>query len=152
VTAAPPAYFMLRVRRDGPLVPAKLWFDHCEPGTDNRLDRGRLSPYPRAEIAGREGDPQRLLDRLGIWRRRGDLPMLPHEVVAALADPALRTPRPVGHWAYAEPISAGEYQYRVSHLEWTRAYHPTDPRGFPNEKVKPAELPLDFSQERALVG
>jgi hypothetical protein len=150
----PPAYFMLRVRRDGPLVPAKLWLDDAEPGVpENRLDRGRLSVYPRAEIGGREVDPQRVLDRLGVWRRRGDMPLLPHEVVAALADPAQRTPRPVGHWAYAEPISAGEYQYRVAHLAWTREHHPADPRGFADKPIKPAELPLgDFSREKALVG
>lgn len=153
-TMKTPAYFMLRVRRDGPLVPARLWLcDHDPADPSNKLDRGRLVPYPRAEIAGREIDPQRLLDRLGVWRRRGDMPMLPHEVLAALADPAQLTPRPVGHWAYAEPISEAEYRYRVAHLEWTRAHHPSDPRGQAHGRVKPAELPLgDFSRERAHVG
>lgn len=140
---------MIRARRDGPLVPAKLWLDDCEPGTDNRLDRGRLSPYPRAEIGGREIDPQRLLDRLGVWRRTGDMPLLPHEVVAALADPTRCTPRPIGHWAYAQPISAGEYSYRLAHLEWTRRHRPADPVGRPHEALRPAELPLpNFDRER----
>lgn len=131
----PPGYFMLRVRRDGPLVPARIWLcDHDPDFPDNKLDRGRLSVYPRAEIAGREVDPDRLFDRLmgrADWR------------------PA----HPTSHWKYAEPITAGEYQYRVAHLEWTRAHRPADPRGYASDPVKPAELPLgDFSREKALAG
>lgn len=145
---------MLRVRRDGPLTPARFWLDDAEPGVpDNKLDRGRLSPYPRAEIAGREVAPERLLDRLGIWRRRGDGTLLAHEVVAALADPSQQTPRPVGHWGYAEPISAAEYGYRVAHLAWLRAHKPNDPRAHPDRPMKPSELPMpNFEREQSLVG
>lgn len=150
----PPAYYLLRVRRDGPLVPARFWLcDHDPADPANKLDRGRLSPYPRAEIAGREVEPEVLLDRIGIWARRGDRILLPFEVVAALADPTQQTPRPEGHWAHATLIPKAEYDYRLAHIEWLRRHRPADPRVHPNRPLKPSELPLpSFEREHAIAG
>jgi hypothetical protein len=146
------AYFMLRVRRGAPQVPGKLSWCHHEPGCEeNVLDRGRLSPYPRAEVAGREVPPEFLLDRIGV-RWRGDTVPQPHVIIAALADTARLQPRPHDHWASLTPISRGEYEYRLAHLEWSREWRPSDPRNFTNKPIKPAELPIDFSWERELVG
>jgi hypothetical protein len=150
-----PLYFLLRMRRDGPLVPAKIWLcDHDPADPSNTLDRGRLSIFPRALVAGREVPPERVLERIGIYgRRRGDGTLMPGEAAAALADPALRAPRPVGHWAYPQPITAAEYNWRVAHLDWTREHRPEDPRAHPHRPVKPAELPLpNFDRENASVG
>ena len=65
-----PAHFMMRARRNGPLVPARLWLCDFEPGSpENKLDRGRLSPYPRADLAGIEVPPEQVLqegDRISI--------------------------------------------------------------------------------------
>jgi hypothetical protein len=142
-----PRYFLLRLRRGAPLVPARLWLcDHDPADPENRLDRGALSVFPRAEIAGREVPPERLLDRLGVWRRCGDGTLRADEAVAALADPSLQTPRPVGHWAYAQPITAAEYSYRVAHLQWLERHRPNDPRANPYQQIKPAELPLQFEE------
>lgn len=147
-----PAHFLMRARRDGPLVPARLWLCDFEPGEpDNKLDRGRLCPYPRADVAGIEVPPEQVLDRLGVWRRRGDWTMLPHEVVAALADPGQQTPRPVGHWAYAAPISAEAYARRVRELQVASARQPLHPGLRPRERVEPKQLAVpNFDRENAL--
>lgn len=131
----PPAHFMLRVRRDGPLVPARIWLcDHDPADPENRLDRGRLSIYPRAEIAGREVEPERLFDRL-------------------MSSTNWQPAHAATHWRFAQPISAGEYRYRLAHLDWLRKHHPNDPRAHSNRELKPADLPLpSFEREQALVG
>lgn len=148
----PPAHFILRARRDGPLVPARLHWCDTEPDEpDNRLDRGRLSPYPRADIAGVEVPPEQLLDRLGVWRRRGDIAALPHEVLAALDDPSQLTPRPVGHWAYAQKIDEAEYRYQVDRLRWASAHRPDEPGLHPRRPIDPRQMPLpSFERENAL--
>lgn len=145
-----PRHFIMRLTREGPLVPARLqWLDH-EPGApDNELDRGRLSPFPYVDIAGAETDPDVLLDRLG-FRRRGDAGSLPHEVLAAFANAAL-VPRPVGHWAYAQPVSEDEYDFQFRRMRWAENNRPNDPVLKPQRKVDPAQLPLpNFDRENAL--
>lgn len=147
-----PAHFLMRSTRRGPLVPARLWLCDFEPGCpENILDRGRLTPYPRADVAGIEVPPEQVLDRLGIWRRRGDILLLPHEAVEALADDHKRTPRPVGHWAYAEPITAQRYAAEVRKLQWASAHKPDAPGLRPKSPVKPKQLELpNFDRENSL--
>lgn len=149
-----PAHFMLRAVRGGPLVPARLWLSDYEPEVpENKLDRGRLSPYPRADIAGVEVPPEQLLDRLGIWPRRGDGTLLPHEAIAALADPTQQTPRPIGHWAYAEPITKAEYDYQLLRLRWAQQHRPDDPALTPRQKIDSKQLPLpNFDREHQTLG
>lgn len=123
--SAPPAFFMVRLRRDGPLTPGRFWLDDAEPGQpDNKLDRGRLSIYPRAVVGGREIDPERIVVR--NWA-------------------------PLLHWKSLLPISEGEYRYRLAHLEWTRKHRPADPVGHPTEPIRPADLPLpNFDRENLI--
>jgi len=118
-----PLYFMLRVTRLGPLVPARLrWLDHApEDPPDNKLDRGRLSVFPCVDVAGAEVPPEQLTERM----HRGP-----------------------GHWKYAEPISEREYRYQVSRLDWARRHRPQDPTLRPRRVVDPADVPLpDFTRE-----
>jgi hypothetical protein len=127
------AHFMLRVRRDGPLVCARIWLDDAEPDApDNKLDRGRLSVYPRAVIAGEEVDPDILQrDRL----------MSPTDWHPAYAP---------GHWKYAQTISAAEYRFQAARREWAVKHRPDDPTTKAREPIKPAQLPLpSFERENA---
>lgn len=121
-----PAFFMIRVRRDGPLTPGRYWLcDHDPADPENKLDRGRLSIYPRAEVGGREWDPDRIDER--SWA-------------------------PLEHWKSLIPISRGEFEYRLAHLQWTRRHRPADPVGYPNKPVRPGDLLLpNFDRENALV-
>ena len=148
----PPRFFLLRATRLGPLVPARLWFCSHEPGASaNLCDRGNLSLYPRADVGGIDVPPEQVLDRLGIWRRRGDGTMLPHEVIAALRDPSQQTPRPVEHWAYAQPITEAEYRYQLELLRWREQHDRAHPTLMPRSAVTPAQLPLpDFYKENSL--
>ena len=141
-------YFLLRVTRYGPLVPARLWWCDSEPGVpDNKLDRGRLSLYPRADIAGVESDPDLLLDRLG-FRRRGDTGSLPCEVIPALADPRRLSPRPLVHWAYTKPISEAEYRWRFDALRRVEALRPDDPLLKTRRRLAAADVEVpEFSRE-----
>jgi len=128
-------HFVLRAVRHGPLLPARLWF--CDHGPDdppeNRLDRGRLSLYPRADIAGLEVDPERLADRL--W---------------SLTDP--RPAQPPSHWRYAKQISEAEYRWRLDSLRWAEQHRPDDPGLRPRRPVAAADVAVpDFTREEALL-
>ncbi len=120
-----PRHFMLRAVRFGPLVPARLWFcDHDPADPSNKLDRGRLSVYPRADMAGVECDPDELRD---WW-----LCVAP------------------GHWRYPQPVTEVEYRYQLAKIRWAETARPGDPALRPRAKVDPAQLPLpDFSRENA---
>lgn len=123
-------HFLLRAVRFGPLVPARLWLcDHDPADPDNKLDRGRLSVFPRAEIDGREIDPDLLQsDRLispTDWR------------------PAYR----VGHWKYARPIDRAEYEFQMAHRGWRRRARPDDVTLDARIKVKPGQLPIPIFEK-----
>jgi len=123
-------HFLLRVTRYGPLVPARLWWCDSEPGVpDNKLDRGRLSLYPRADIAGIEVEPDLLGDRL-----------------CSLTDP--RPANPITHWRYAKPISAEEYRWRFDALRRVEALRPDDPLLQTRRRLAAADVEVpDFSRE-----
>jgi hypothetical protein len=125
-----PVYFILRVRRDGPLLPARLWWCDTEPGVpDNKLDRGRFSIYPRAAIGGDEVDPELIFDRTMSHRD-------------------LRPGYPPRHWKYAQPISEERYRSEFDRLRWAERNRPAHPVLQPRRKVDPAQLPLpDFTRE-----
>jgi len=127
-------YFLMRVARHGPLVPARLWWCDHEPGVpENRLDRGRLSLYPRADIAGVEVEPELLADRL-----------------YSLTDP--RPANPITHWRYAKPISAEEYRWRFDALRRVEALRPDDPLLKTRRRLAAADVPMpDFTREEELL-
>jgi hypothetical protein len=127
------AHIMLRVTRLGPLVPARIWLcDHDPADESNKRDRGNLSIYPRAEIAGDEVDPDILQrDRL----------MSPTDWRPAYA---------VGHWKYPSPVSAAEYRYQIARRAWAERHQPADPTLRPRKKIDVAQLPLpSFERESA---
>jgi hypothetical protein len=129
-----PRDFALRVARYGPLVPARLWWcDHDPADPANKLDRGRLSLYPRADIAGVEVEPELLADRL-----------------FSMTDP---TPaHPPTHWRYAAPCSEAEYRWRLDSLRWAEANQPNHPTLQPRKKLAAADVEVpDFSREEALL-
>lgn len=111
--------------RDGPLVPARLWWCDHEPGEPaNTLDRGMLSVFPRADIADAEVPPEQLVER--TWA-------------------------PLGHWKYARPISEDEYRYQVERLRWAERNKPDEPGLKPRRPVASAQLALpNFDRENAL--
>jgi hypothetical protein len=129
----PPRHFLMRVRRDGPLVPARIWLcDHEPASPENKLDRGRLSVYPRADVGGLEVDPERLFDRL-------------------MSSTDWQPAHPITHWRYAQPITETEYAYRVRQLQWASAHKPDDPGLRPKTPLKPSQLQLpDFTRENSL--
>jgi len=128
-------HFLLRVTRYGPLVPVRLhWCDHGpDDPPDNKLDRGRLSLYPRADIAGVEVEPELLGDRL-----------------RSLSDP--RPANPITHWRYAKPISAEEYRWRFDALRRVEERNPADPLLKTRRRLAAADVEVpDFSREEALL-
>lgn len=121
-----PQHFLMRLRRDGPLVPARLrWLDHApEDPEDNKLDRGRLSIVVCADVAGAEVPPEVVLDRL--WSRADTRPGIPST-----------------HWKYPRPITEEEYRYQLAWHKWSRVN--------PRRPLDPAQLPLpDFTRENSL--
>lgn len=124
------AYFVLRARRDGPLVPARIWLcDHDPADPENKLDRGRLSIYLRADIAGEEVDPQRFLE----------------ERLCADWTP-LQAP---GHWRYAQSITEAEYRYLIARRDWAAKHRPADPAAMrPRQRIDTAQMALpSFERE-----
>jgi hypothetical protein len=120
----PPRYFVLRVTRYGPLVPARLTEIDTEPGEPgNKRDRWPPTVLC-ADIAGAVVPPEELTERFMA---------------------------PVGHWKYAQPISEAEYRHRFALLRWAEAHRPADPTLKPRRRVDPTHLPLpDFTRENAL--
>ena len=127
-------HFVLRVVRGGPLVPARLWFCDSEPGVpENKLDRGRLSLYPRADIGGVEVEPEQLADRL-----------------FSMTDP--RPAHPPTHWRYAKPIAAEEYRWRFDALRRVEELRPDDPLLRTRRRLAAADVEVpDFSREEELL-
>lgn len=124
------AHFILRGVRHGPLVPARIWLcDHDPADAENKLDRGNLSVYPRAEIDGKDVDPD--------WLQRDRL-MSPTDWRPAYA---------VGHWKYAQPISEAEYRYQIAHRDWRRQARPSDPTLDARARIEPAQLPLPVFED-----
>lgn len=129
----PPArHFLLRQVRGGPLVPARLWWCDHEPGEpENKLDRGRLSPFPRADIAGLEVDPQLIFDR--TFSATDHRPGI---------DP--------NHWKYPVPITEAEYRYQFDRMRWAELHAPRDPTLTPKRRVDPSQFELpNFDRENA---
>lgn len=129
----PTTFYVIRERRDGPLVPARLqWIDH-EPGEpDNKLDRGCLSVFPVVDIAGTYVEPERLLDRL----------YNPTDSRPALA------PR---HWKYPARITEAEYRLRLDRLRWAEKHMPDHPTLRSRRRVEPDQLPMpSFERENSI--
>jgi hypothetical protein len=119
----PPQHFMLRRVRHGPLVPARLWWcDHDPAEPKNKLDRGRFSVYPRADIAGVEVDPLVIIDwHLGVIH---------------------------GHWRFPEPISEAEYHFQLKRLRWAETNRPNDPMLQASRPADPRQMALpSFTRE-----
>jgi hypothetical protein len=120
-------YYLLRLTRRGPLVPARLVFLNHEPGVpDNLLDRGHRSIYPQADIGGEIVPPEELFDRL-FAPSEGDF----------------RPGHSPTHWRYAKPIGRAEYETRLRHLRWCEDNAPDHPTLRPRRPINPrtARLP-----------
>jgi hypothetical protein len=119
------AYFMLRATRRGPLVPARIWLcDHDPADETNKLDRGRLSVYPRADIAGEEVDPERFIEE---------------RLCSATDWSPAQSP---SHWRYAQPIDEAEYRFQIAHRAWAAQHRPEHPTVRPRQVVDAAQMPL----------
>ena len=144
-----PRHYLIRLRRDGPLVPARLqWLDH-EPGEPtNKLDRGALVPFPAVDIAGKEVEPELLIERVIFQpNRRGDMLKQPASLLADfLAQPGGSAP--LTHWRYAQPISEAEYRHQLTKRSWAAIHRPRHPVLQPRQRVDPQQLPIpDFTRE-----
>lgn len=128
-----PRHYMMRRRRGGPLVPARLWQCDHEPGEpENVLDR---PPYWRADIGDTEVDPHEVLDR--CWSPTAK---------------DLRPGYPPRHWKYAAPITEARYRQEIERLRWAETHRPTDPGLQANRRVDPRQTPLpNFTRENQAV-
>jgi hypothetical protein len=110
-----PAYYLMRVRRGGPLVPARLQYIDHEPGEpDNKRDRWPPE-IPFVDIAGEVRTPEELLERFGVIQ---------------------------GHWRTLEPITEAEYRFRLRHMRWAETHQPEHPTVRPRRKADPRTYPL----------
>lgn len=118
-----PRYFMLRLRRDGPLVPARIIEIDHEPGEpDNPRDRWPAT-LCCVDIAGEVRPPEELTERFFA---------------------------PMSHWKYAEPVSETEYRYQLTRLRWAEKNRPSDPALQPRRKIDPRQVVLpSFARENA---
>lgn len=119
-----PRYYLMRLVRHGPLVPARQqWLDH-EPGElSNKRDRGGLLEL--VDIAGEVRPPEELHERLH-WPR--------------------------GHWKFCQPIAEAEYHYLLERLRWAEENEPDDPALAPRRRIDPRQGTLpSFERENAHV-
>jgi hypothetical protein len=122
----PPRYFVLRLVRGGPLVPARLQEINTEPNEpDNHRDR-----WPAllqvVDVAGEVVPPEELTERFH-WAP--------------------------GHWKHAAPISRAEYDHRLAMMRWAERNSLDDPRLKARRRVDREKMPLPrFDRENANVG
>jgi hypothetical protein len=122
-----PSYWLLYLRRGGPLVPARIfWADH-EPGNEeNKRDRWPTA-HLAGEIAGKWVDPRE------IWLR----------VLQRETEP--------NHWKVARPLipkdgltAEQEYFYLVSEMSWLKENDVTHPLAKPYKPVVLRDLQLPW--------
>lgn len=119
----PPRYFILRLHRYGPLVPARLTVIDTEPGEpDNKRDRWPTTILC-CDIAGEVRPPEEITDRF-YW--------------------------PKSHWKHAEPVSEAVYRQHFDRMRQAEHADPSNPVLSPRKRVDPAAVALpDFTQENA---
>ncbi len=119
-----PAFYLLRMTRYGPLVPARVqWLDH-EPGQPDNLRDRWPALIPQVDIAGEIVEPEILLERVH-WTG--------------------------GHWKSLESISAEQYEHAFRHLRWAERNAPDHPTLRPRRRVTPTQIPLpSFDRENAI--
>lgn len=122
----PPAHYLMRQVRLGPLVPARLhWLDH-EPGVPENKREGSRWPVLIlcADIAGVEVEPEQITDR---------------------------GHRPAAHWGALQSITEAAYRYEIARLRWAEGSAPADPALRPRRKVDPASVAMpSFERERTI--
>lgn len=129
----PTRWYLMRERRDGPLVPARVqWLDH-EPGEpDNKLDRGYSSVFPQVDIAGTYVEPERLFERL---------------YSATDGRPAIAST----HWKYPQPITERDYRLALDRIRWAERHRPGDPTLRPRRRVTSEQIALpNFDRENSI--
>jgi hypothetical protein len=120
-------YWLLYSRRDGVLLPARIWLCNHEPGDpENILDRWPI-PFLAGEIGGKWVEPAE------IWYR------------------VLRRETEPNHWKCAHPIIPKEgltlhqeFLFLMSEMAWLKENDRTHPLARPNKPVSLAALPLPF--------
>jgi hypothetical protein len=106
-------YWLLRLRKRAPWIPARTYWTHSEPGNaDNLLDRWPL-PFLAGEIAGDVADP---LDIFGAGERT---PLTPRGGLTI----------------------EQEYRYRVADMRHAKHYRPEDPLANPRRAVDLTRIP-----------
>jgi hypothetical protein len=127
-------HFRLRLRRGGPLVPARIrWLDFAPEDPEwNKLDRGRLSIITVVDIAGELRPPEELLERL----------------YSATDSRSAIAPT---HWKFCERITEAQYEVEFARIRWAERHRPSDPVLKPRRKVDPAQIPMpDFTRENSI--
>ncbi|MCF8533873.1 MAG: hypothetical protein K9G48_12775 [Reyranella sp.] len=105
-------YYAIRLVKDGPLVPVRIWHGLAEIDGETQ-DRGEDW---RVEIDGRT-------DRVEKDKETGATCSVPLEITRA--------------WPYClkHPIEEWRYRYRIKHGEWAREHAPAHPHANPREKI-----------------
>jgi hypothetical protein len=118
------AHYLLRLRRDGPLGPARIqWLDH-EPGEPGNPRDRWPALIPQVDICGEVRPPEELLERFS-W-----------------GPP---------HWKSLQSISGAEYEHAFRHLRWAERNAPSHPTLRPRRRMAPTQIPLpSFDQENAI--
>lgn len=119
----PARYFIMRVTRYGPLVPARLMEIDTEPGEpDNPRDRWPATILC-ADIAGEVVPPEQLTDRF-FWQPP--------------------------HWKHVKEISQREYEHLFALMRRAETDDPTAPVLRPRQRVRAADVTLpSFAEENA---
>lgn len=144
-----PGYWSVRIVRNGPMVPARIWLAHTteDPETGEPMDR---SPHLAAQI-GLEFVP---VGKLWVMLEFVEASPEQREL---LANPPLssRAPRngraPAFRWApmakwrqqeRARRITVGEYEAELRWLSWAASNRPDAPELHPRKRIDPRVAPI----------
>lgn len=127
------SFFLVRLVKRGPWLPARMWWCDGEPDADGELttDEGW-----RAEVAGERYD----FEALSWAMRRAFDPAFDPSDMPLKDVPAQVKRMPVPH-GYTP---AQEYEYRCRVISHARAYRPKSPEANPSRRVDLGKAPPVF--------
>jgi hypothetical protein len=134
-------FFLLRLVRNGPLMPVRFFDCAHEPG-DPENPRDRWPTVIRAaEIAGEWYDPKARKNSRDPFEKD-----LTEDPVAELEARQWAT----AEWKVAVPIPAWRYKFLTAEIVYSREWRPNDPRLRPWRRVRAKDIPPPvFKEETA---
>ena len=133
-----PGFYRMRLVKDGPWVPVKIWLEDGERETCHGCGGSGAEPEQTVEgYTGRELVCS-LCDGAGTI-------LVSDQVFRAKVGDQERDPFKI--WTFLWDITEEEYRYLLDRAHWAVAHAPSAPEANPTRPINPTDIPIDFPEE-----